>query len=75
MINNAQTRSSPPRAYSTREVADALGVHETTIRLEVMRGRLHAIRIGRLLRIPSAALIDYLEREHVEQRAPLRPRK
>lgn len=62
----------PARAYSPQEVADALGIHEATVRAEIRRGRLHAIRIGRLLRVPVSALADYLARDHREQVAPAR---
>lgn len=62
-----------PRAYSPREVGDALGINELTVRMEVRRGKLRAIRVGRLLRIPADALSAYLSGEHVDMRRPVRP--
>ena len=64
--------TTPARAFSPREVGDALGIHEATVRVEIRRGRLRAIRVGRLLRIPDSALADYLGREHREQVARTR---
>jgi len=64
--------TTPARAFSPRQVAEALDVHEATIRAEVRRGKLRAVRVGRLLRISDTALAAYLTREHREQVAKVR---
>jgi excisionase family DNA binding protein len=43
-------------AYSAAEVAELLGVSDDTIRALVRGGSLPAVRVGRLLRIPAAAV-------------------
>lgn len=48
-------------AYLTvRETADLLGVDHKTVRREIERGRLPALRVGRVLRINRAELDERL---------------
>ena len=49
-------------AVNLQEAAEMLGVHVNTIRREVNRGNLAAVRIGRVLRIRVAELHAYLKR-------------
>ena len=52
--------------YSVRQVADQLGVHPETVRRLIHDGRLDAVRIGRVLRVHSAALEVFLARQRVK---------
>ena len=49
--------------FKPQELGQAVGVSSATIRREIRRGRLRAIRIGagRLIRIPESAWRQYLE--------------
>jgi len=49
--------------WTIQEAADALKVHERTIRRWIAAGRLAALRIARTVRIPRRAVED-LEREY-----------
>ena len=51
--------------YSVREVAEQLGVHPETIRRQIHEGRLEAVRVGRLLRIPKEALEALLDAQRI----------
>ena len=51
--------------YSVREVADQLGVHPETIRRLIHEGRLEAVRVGRLLRVPKDALDTLLDAQRI----------
>ena len=42
-------------------VADRMGVSERTVFRWIKTGRLKAFRMGRVLRIPEAELIDFIE--------------
>lgn len=46
-----------------RQVADALGVSEMTIRRLIRRGELPAVRVGIQLRVPRADVLAYLTRQ------------
>ncbi len=52
--------------YSVREVAGQLGVHPETIRRLIHDGRLDAVRVGRVLRVPKAAVDTFLARQRVK---------
>jgi excisionase family DNA binding protein len=54
--------------YSVREVAEQLGVHPETIRRHIHEGRLEAVRVGRLLRIPKEALETLLDEQRIRSR-------
>jgi excisionase family DNA binding protein len=54
--------------FSVREVADQLGVHPETIRRLIHDGRLEAVRIGRVLRVPGHAVDEFLARQRVKPR-------
>lgn len=47
------------------EVATRLGVCTETIRRAYQSGRLRAVRVGRLVRIPAAAVAAYVSPDHV----------
>jgi len=51
----------PPLGYSPKDVADSLGVHRKTILEAIKRKDLHAVRFGRRIVIPKAALDKFLE--------------
>lgn len=49
------------RAYSIAEVAIAYGLSKSFVRLEIARGRLKALRVGRRVVIPRDAIGGWLE--------------
>jgi excisionase family DNA binding protein len=51
---------SAPEYLSVQEAADLLRVNHKTVRAEVRRGRLPALQVGTVLRIPRAALDERL---------------
>ncbi len=48
------------RMYTCEEVAQKLSMSESFIRREISKGALKAVRLGRLVRVPEAALAEYL---------------
>jgi len=66
-----------PLAFTTREVAEALRISERTVRRAIAAGKLQAIRVGRLVRVPAASLRQFIERggqlEQQEQAAGVQP--
>ena len=59
-----------PQLFSVRQVADQLGVHPETIRRLIHGGRLDAVRVGRVLRVDSAAVAQFVARQRIK---PFRP--
>lgn len=57
----AQKDPRAPLGYSPKEVADSLGVSRKTILEAIKRKDLHAVRFGRRIVIPKAALDKFLE--------------
>ena len=55
--------AEPARHYRIRDLATRWAVDPETVRREIIRGRLPALRIGGAIRIPHHAVEDY-EREH-----------
>lgn len=62
-----QPRSSA-LAVSLQEAAGLLGIHVNTVRREIWRGNLAAVRIGRIHRVRVAEIHAYLKRN--ESRRP-----
>ncbi len=60
------------RLLTPKELATIAGVSPATIKREVARGRLRAIRIGeaRLLRVPESAWREYLRRAAMSRKEP-----
>lgn len=52
----------PALAVDVNEAAQLLSVSPKTVRREIARGNLRAVRVGRFLRIRTAELNAYLER-------------
>lgn len=50
------------RLYRTREVATLLRCSVRYVQLLVELGRLEALRVGRLIRIPGLALVRFIEK-------------
>lgn len=48
------------RVLRVHEVADHLGVTPDTIYALIREGRIRAIRLGRVLRVPQSALADFI---------------
>lgn len=59
--------NSSALAVSLQEAADMLGVHTNTVRREIWRGNLAAVRIGRILRVRVAELHAYLRRNEIRR--------
>ena len=63
---NRRTQRTPPAeggmAVDLEQAASMLNVSVKTIRREIDRGKLHCLRIGRVLRIRVAEVQAYLER-------------
>jgi excisionase family DNA binding protein len=53
------------RCVSLREAASVLGVCVRTVRREIDRGKLFALRVGRSLRVRISELRRYMESEAV----------
>jgi excisionase family DNA binding protein len=51
-----------PLAYTTRECAEALRISERTVRRAIASGKLKAIHVGRLVRVPAESLRQFIER-------------
>lgn len=54
-------------AVSLQEAADLIGVHVNTVRREINRGNLAAVRIGRVLRVRVAEIHAYLKRNETRR--------
>lgn len=48
-----------PDVLTTAQAAAALQVDAKTVRAMIRRGELRAVRCGRLLRVPKAALVEF----------------
>jgi excisionase family DNA binding protein len=58
------------RFVTVRLVAQELGVSQQTVRRLIYEGELAAVRLGSLLRVPRAALEEYLEENAFYQVTP-----
>lgn len=62
--------TAPPRAYTrfstVQEVADVLRVSHMTVRRLITDGSMPAYRVGSAIRIPTAAVWQFLETNRVE---------
>jgi excisionase family DNA binding protein len=47
--------------YSPNEIAEIYNVKEDTVRKWISMGRLKAIKMGRLWRIPESALLEFIK--------------
>lgn len=55
------TTTSPEPVLKVREVAEHLGIKDdVTVYNLIKAGRLRAIRVGRLVRVPESALADFI---------------
>lgn len=54
-------------ALSAKEAAELIGVHENTLRALIARGELRAVRVGRRVLVPRAALEHLLEGQNPTQ--------
>lgn len=52
--------ATPEAVYRVREVAAHLDCTEDVVYREIREGRLRAVRIGRILRVPESALADFI---------------
>jgi excisionase family DNA binding protein len=53
--------------YNPTEAAQALGTSRATIYLKIASGEIESVKIGKLRRIPAAALTAYVQRLRTEQ--------
>jgi len=54
---------------TVKQVADALGMKEATIRLWIAMRKLPRVNCGRAVRVPSTAVAEFVERNTI----PVRP--
>ena len=54
------TTNAPEAVLKVREVANHLDCDEDTVYRLIREGRLRAIRLGRVLRVPASALADFI---------------
>ncbi|MDQ3422005.1 MAG: helix-turn-helix domain-containing protein [Actinomycetota bacterium] len=55
------TTTAPERVFRVRDAAAHLDCDPDTIYKEIREGRLRAIRVGRLLRVPESALAAFID--------------
>jgi excisionase family DNA binding protein len=55
---------------TVKQAADALGLKVTTIRAWVSRRKLPRVNCGRAVRIPSDAIVEFIERNTIPARDP-----
>lgn len=60
----ADTQANPDY-YSVREIAQRLGVSETTVRSWIQSGSLTAVRIGKLYKVKVSDFGEWLGRRQV----------
>jgi excisionase family DNA binding protein len=58
-----QANAAAKMVYMTREAAQMLAVSQRTMEGLIAAKRIAVIRIGRSVRIPHAALVEFLERQ------------
>lgn len=56
--------SEGPRALTVDQVAERLQIHRKTVERLLQDGKLHAIKVGRVWRVPLSSLEAYLRGEH-----------
>lgn len=59
-VTNEREPPRPPLTMSVAEAAKLLGVGEAAIRAAVRRGELPGVRVGKLIRIMRAPLLEKL---------------
>ena len=64
-----ETTQRPQLAVSLKEAAQMLGVHVKTVKREIDRGNLRALKIGKVWRVRVAEIEAYLKRKEREQSA------
>ena len=64
------TRTLNDRLYTREEAADALNVTVRFITRCVQERRIRYVRVGRMVRIPESALIEYVRAQSVDARRP-----
>jgi excisionase family DNA binding protein len=60
MVRNVTDETLKRHAFSVGEVASQYGVSKGLVRLEIARGRLRSVRVGRRLLIPTRAIEQLL---------------
>jgi excisionase family DNA binding protein len=53
---------------TVKQVADALGMKEATIRLWIAKRKLPRVNCGRAVRVPASAVVEFIERNTVPAR-------
>ncbi len=54
--------TAPPELMTVSEAAEYLGLSARWVRRAIFEGRIEYVKLGRLVRIPRAALDDLVER-------------
>ncbi len=55
------TTTAPEKVHRVPEIAEHLDVEADTVYRMIADGRLRAIRVGRLLRVPASALAAFID--------------
>ena len=61
--------SNELHALSVREISRQLGVDRKTVYRLIQRGALRAIRVGRVLRVPTSAFDEFCHRDEMKETA------
>ena len=51
---------APDRLYTPKEAAQLLGIGRTTLYSEIALQRIRTLKVGRLRRVPAAAIAEYV---------------
>jgi excisionase family DNA binding protein len=62
MMKEIAERIDKEKIYTTGEVAELLGVSNTTVRFWIKRGWLEGIRVGGRYKVKGDALLEFLEK-------------
>jgi excisionase family DNA binding protein len=66
-LDNKDQEARPPRrAFRMSEVGELISVSEREVYVLIKQGELHAIRVGRLVLVPSSAIDEFLKRKLAE---------
>jgi len=71
---NPQNLNAALRTYTINEVASLLKVSPKTVRRLIESGKLSAVRVGRVYRVPHKALEAFLAQSATKRREDEKPR-
>ena len=71
VIDDEDSTSTDPMLLTVRQVAASLGVGRTTVYELIGTGELEVVHIGRSMRVPAAAMTEYVN--HLRARCASKP--